>query len=288
MQLNRTLLGVGISVVLSGQALAAEILVDSFEHTYQQLELPKTALPGINLPNEGSLDNVRDYAPEALGDDRDLTLFATNVQSPETATAVVNGSNGAGLWLDRSASVTGMTTTVLWDGNGLGLKEEQDNEEGQNRTSFDGDITSRGTNDGLLIGLPFAVAIDLYVRLNLRSGSEVGPVSWSLMPMAAGGDDLFFPFLEFEPEDDLVGLADLTDLFSIEMVLSEAAVATVVSDAAASSPAEALSAMISFVKATPDPNNPSTPVPLPATLPLLLGGLITIRLVGGGRAFPSP
>lgn len=279
-QINQALLSIWVAAALGGQAYAAEIIVDGFDFTDEPSLSVTFGSADQFIPSDagGTAGPTVTYAVEALGDYRSLLLDAdAPPSSTGTARAAVGGAADPGLALSRTDGVTSTTTTMLWDGNGGGLSAgEKDNQQGQGNSSFDGDITSDNTNDGLLVGLPGAMIGAMDVTLNLRSGSGSGALSSLSMGVAGlgGFGDLFFPFVDF------VGTAILTELFSIEMIITDTTVAAVTPDVTASTPAVHFDALIGFVKAAPDPNRPSTPVPLPATLTLLMIGFAAGRVAG--------
>ena len=141
-----------------------------------------------------------------------------------------------------------------------------------NRGSFGGgfglggaDITDSGSNTGFSVGLQDAISGLLTIDFLLSSGvSGPTPTSKASVQVDSGASgNVFVPFSAFVPSSSSGG-ADPANVFSIQMDLFTDA---------------GFMGIISSVKAIPERDLP-TAVPLPATLSLLMIGLIGVRFTG--------
>ena len=279
--------------LLAGQASAAPIfplIVDSFNLTGQVLTV---GLGDSNVQQaaDDSGSNVNTaLAEEALGFFRTLGLVvtgdvgtrgsATADVSIDQASGVANSpANAPGLLVTSTSDVTS-DTTVRWDGNAQGI---------QKFGEFDGDITGAGAYNGVVVTVPTPTEGALSMTLRMVSGSSGGPefVWLPLMLADEGFGELFFSFEDF---DDSANGFDPTNLYLIELIVQELEVALSVPGlesnlAVASTQPGPFSVLISSVMATT--RDPTMPVPLPATLPLLLVGLAGIQLANRWRTLSS-
>jgi hypothetical protein len=219
-----------LSVCTSYGVLAVEIIVDPFDQTQQAIS--------FRLPST-SWGQSKRAAPEAIGNVRFISMNAIQGAAGSEGSATT-AQPILGLNIVNDVDLLSKIE-VVWDGNGFGLATDP---------GFNGDLTSDGTNDGLLVGLPDPLVgnMDLYFDMqdqNQRTSSIQAQVDSSYM------GDLFLAFDRFSADPSF----DLTQLYSITMLVSSADLG--------------FRGRIAFVKAASDP----TPAPTPAPLPLLLVGL---------------
>ncbi|MGB5833219.1 MAG: hypothetical protein WBG92_14665, partial [Thiohalocapsa sp.] len=155
------------------------------------------------------------------------------------------------LSVDNSDNPIGVTSafSIIWDGDGLGLGS------GPNGAF---DITEGGTNDGFTIR--FAAPISQQLGLGFEVADPDGGSSVfdpTLLLSAGTAGDAFLPFADF------TGTVDFEKLNSVTLFLT--------ADVAG------LEGLIDYVSATPD-SSPPPPLPVPATIPLVMLGLLHLAV----------
>jgi len=179
----------------------------------------------------------------ALGGYRRLELESADEATGGTASASIGGPS-SGLAINNTSDMFSKTT-VTWDALGIGLDDVGA-----------GDITGGSPKGRLLVGLLDPLIGTMLLRFELVHG-DPAPTSATAhieteIPDGYAGGTVELPFADFT-----VGTGfDWTSLFSITMIVT--------------SPDDGFSTVIRYVKA----------VPVPATLPILVLGLMAMVLAG--------
>ena len=232
-----------LAFATAGAIPAAEIVIDSFSASEQSVQVVSSS--GANADSEGPFPEL----PDVIGGARALSIqgLGTGVDGKRSASI---SPSAAGLALRNAPEVTSKVS-VLWNRGGFGLAGA--------------DITDSGSNTGFSVGLQDAISglltIDFLLSSKVSEETSISTASVELDSGAAG--NVFVPFGAFVPRSSSGG-ADPANVFSIQMELTTGA---------------GFMGNISSVKAIPERDLP-TAVPLPATLSLLMIGLIGVRFTG--------